>query len=81
MKGLSKVSLDHLVELPPPVFRYKYDMIFALPFCMVQTPVVFHVSFGVVALSGSHTKRTGKLHDKSNSESLPGKAGGFPIGL
>jgi mRNA interferase YafQ len=32
-------------------------------------------------LSGSQTKRTGRLLYKSNSESLPGIAGGLPIGL
>ena len=33
------------------------------------------------ALSGSQIKRTGRLLYKSNSDSLPGIAGGLPIGL
>src|SRR6266436_9313775 len=51
------------------------------PFCMTKTSVVFHGSFGFVALVGSQTHRTGRLLYKSNSGSLPGTAGGSPIDL
>ncbi len=47
VKCLSKVPLDHPVELSSPVFRYEYDVVFALPFCMIEFLVVFHVSFGL----------------------------------
>jgi hypothetical protein len=56
-------------------------MIFALPFCMTKASVIFHGSFGFVALVGSQTHRTGRLLYKSNFGSLPGTAGGSPINL
>jgi hypothetical protein len=48
---------------------------------MTKTSVVSMGSFGFVALVGSQTRRTGRLLYKSNSGSLPGKAGGSPIDL
>jgi hypothetical protein len=48
---------------------------------MTKTSVVSRGSFGFVALVGSQTRRTGRLLYKSNSGSLPGKAGASPIDL
>jgi hypothetical protein len=47
VKRLPKVTLDHPVELPPPIFRYEHNVILALPSAMIQVLGVFHVSFGL----------------------------------
>ena len=36
------------VERSAPIFRDEYDVVFALPFCMIQFLVVFHGSFVLV---------------------------------
>ena len=65
----------------PTVLRDKYNVVFALPFCVTQTLVVLHGSCGsLCALDGSQPHSHGGLPEKSNSESLPRRAGGFPIG-
>ena len=81
VKHLSQMFPYYSIQLPFPVLRNKYYVIFALPFCMTKTSVVFHGSFGFVALVGSQTHRTGRLLYKSNFRSLPGIAGGSPIDL
>ena len=78
---LPSVISYYSIQLPFPVLRNKYYVIFALPFCMTKTSVVFYGSFGFVALVGSQTHRTGRLLYKSNFRSLPGIAGGSPIDL
>jgi hypothetical protein len=81
VKHLSQMFPYYSIQLPFPVLRNKYYVIFALPFCMTKTSAVFHGSFGFVALVGSQTHRTGRLLYKSNFRSLPGIAGGSPIDL
>lgn len=66
----------HSEKASPSVFRDKYDMVFALPFCMTLASVVLHGFCVLCALVGSLHPFPGGLHDKSNSESLPGIAGG-----
>src|SRR4029077_7520836 len=78
---LPSVISYYSIQLPFSVLRNKYYVIFALPFCMTKISVVFHGSFGFVALVGSQTHRTGRLLYKSNFRSLPGIAGGSPIDL
>jgi hypothetical protein len=75
-----KLFAHHPEERPAAILRDKYDMVFALPFCMTQTSVFFHGSCVVVRFGRLTTAHHGRLHDKSNSESLPGRAGGTPIG-
>jgi hypothetical protein len=35
VKRFSKILLDYAVELSPAIFRYEYDVVFALPSGMI----------------------------------------------
>ena len=81
MKHPAKFSTHDAKERSTPILRDKYDVVFALPFGVTQTAIVLHgIWVGCAALVGSQLTPRGGLPDKSNSESLPGKAGGTPIG-
>ena len=76
----AKLPAHHSKERSPSVFRNEDNVVFALPFGVTQTAIIFHGScVGCAALVGSQLTPRGGLLDKSNSESLPGKAGGTPI--
>ncbi len=81
MKHFPKLSAHYAKKRSSSVLRNKYYVVFALPFCVTETLVVLHgVYLGLFALVGSQPHSHGGLHYKSNSESLPGRAGGSPMG-
>ena len=73
-------SLAHdAKERSSPVLGDKHDVVFALPFAVTQTAVVFHGFLWVVRFGRLTAPPHGRPLEKSNFESRPGRAGGTPI--
>lgn len=69
---LAKSPEKHL----PSIFRYEPHVEIAFPYALAQRSVVVHLNSFRVAWAAHDLEFTGRLLELSNSESLPGTAGG-----
>ncbi len=81
MEYIAELSPHNAIKRFSTLLGNEDDMIFALPSTVAQALiVVFHWISDGCGFERLTTSANGRLRYKSNFDSLPGRAGGFPIG-